>query len=278
MVAAGTLSRQWRLLQLLRGRRRLRFGLVLGAEGFDSEGASSSSWVRSPPSLSLSLPPSLTLAMWSPSSALARRSAATTTALLTTTRRAFGRSPVRPSFHFDTQALIERLEHQGLTREQATGLMGALAEVRPALSLRTRSSQQHPTRGRNGRHGSPRKPFLICFWPEQVIDESVTNMSAGMVPRSEQEKVCPTPSLSLSLSILSPLARSVPLRPRHVGFPQVTPVSPSSPLSRKPDGGDQRTWGRRVRGGWARDVGAQRVVGSGHARLGTSDVPAQTTP
>lgn len=46
-------------------------------------------------------------------------------------RRPFGLSPLRQSFHFDTQAFIERLEHEGLSRQQATGVMGALAEVRP---------------------------------------------------------------------------------------------------------------------------------------------------
>lgn len=45
-------------------------------------------------------------------------------------RRAFGASAPRPSFHFDTQTFIERLEREGLSRQQATGVMGALAEVR----------------------------------------------------------------------------------------------------------------------------------------------------
>lgn len=44
-------------------------------------------------------------------------------------RRSFASTLARPSFHFDTQAFIERLEREGLSRQQATGVMGALAEV-----------------------------------------------------------------------------------------------------------------------------------------------------
>lgn len=55
--------------------------------------------------------------------------APTRRAKLPVLRRSFASTLARPSFHFDTQAFIERLEREGLSRQQATGVMGALAEV-----------------------------------------------------------------------------------------------------------------------------------------------------
>lgn len=51
--------------------------------------------------------------------------------------------------HFDTQLLVERLQQNGMTSEQAEGVMKVLAEA---------------------------------------VDESVRNMEAGLVSKSEQEK------------------------------------------------------------------------------------------
>lgn len=54
-------------------------------------------------------------------------------------------------FHFDTHNFVQRLEHEGLNRAQAEGIMTAMAEV---------------------------------------IDESIRNMTHNMVTQAEQEKVC----------------------------------------------------------------------------------------
>lgn len=52
--------------------------------------------------------------------------------------------------HFDTHLFVQRLEKQGMTRNQAEGVMNVLAEV---------------------------------------IDESVKGMEVGLVSKAEQEKV-----------------------------------------------------------------------------------------
>ncbi|KZT70737.1 DUF1640-domain-containing protein [Daedalea quercina L-15889] len=55
----------------------------------------------------------------------------------------------RPNFHFDTHQFVQRLEHEGLNRQQAEGIMAAMAEV---------------------------------------IDESIRNMTSNMVTKADQEK------------------------------------------------------------------------------------------
>ena len=78
---------------------------------------------------------------------------------------AFHRTAVRLDFHFDTHHFVQRLEREGLNRQQAEGIMAAMAEV---------------------------------------IDESIRNMTANMVTKADQEKVCPpltfTPFVSSSLA------------------------------------------------------------------------------
>ncbi|OSD03037.1 DUF1640-domain-containing protein [Trametes coccinea BRFM310] len=64
-------------------------------------------------------------------------------------RRSFHASPARHDFHFDTHHFVQRLEREGLNREQAEGIMNAMAEV---------------------------------------IDESIRNMTSNMVTKAEQEK------------------------------------------------------------------------------------------
>ncbi|KAJ7623382.1 mitochondrial protein [Roridomyces roridus] len=63
--------------------------------------------------------------------------------------RAFSSTRPRHEFHFDTHHFVQRLEREGLSREQAEGIMTALAEV---------------------------------------IDESIRNMTSNMVTKAEQEK------------------------------------------------------------------------------------------
>lgn len=67
---------------------------------------------------------------------------------------AFHRTAARLDFHFDTHHFVQRLEREGLNRQQAEGIMAAMAEV---------------------------------------IDESVRNMTANMVTKADQEKVRPSP-------------------------------------------------------------------------------------
>jgi hypothetical protein len=55
------------------------------------------------------------------------------------------------NFHFDTHHFVQRLEKEGLNRQQAEGIMAAMAEV---------------------------------------IDESIRNMTSNMVTKADQEKVC----------------------------------------------------------------------------------------
>ena len=52
-------------------------------------------------------------------------------------------------FHFDTHHFVQRLEREGLNRQQAEGIMAAMAEV---------------------------------------VDESIRNMTANMVTKADQEK------------------------------------------------------------------------------------------
>jgi hypothetical protein len=59
-------------------------------------------------------------------------------------------SPRAQQFHFDTHYFVKRLEEEGLSRKQAVGIMTAL---------------------------------------EDTIDESIKNMVANLVTRTEQEKV-----------------------------------------------------------------------------------------
>jgi hypothetical protein len=59
----------------------------------------------------------------------------------------------RRLFHFDTHHFVQRLEREGLSRTQAEGIMGAIAEV---------------------------------------IDESIRNMKSNMVTKADQEKACYT--------------------------------------------------------------------------------------
>ncbi|KAF9449956.1 mitochondrial protein [Macrolepiota fuliginosa MF-IS2] len=63
--------------------------------------------------------------------------------------RSFSNSPKRSEFHFDTHHFVQRLEREGLKREQAEGIMTAMAEV---------------------------------------IDEAIRNMTSNMVTKAEQEK------------------------------------------------------------------------------------------
>jgi len=62
---------------------------------------------------------------------------------------AFHRTAARLDFHFDTHHFVQRLEREGLNRQQAEGIMAAMAEV---------------------------------------VDESVRNMTANMVTKADQEK------------------------------------------------------------------------------------------
>jgi len=64
--------------------------------------------------------------------------------------RAFSLSAVRSEYHFDTHHFVQRLEREGLTREQAEGIMSALSSV---------------------------------------IEESARNMTAHMVSKGDYEKV-----------------------------------------------------------------------------------------
>lgn len=65
--------------------------------------------------------------------------------------RSFTSTTKRSDFHFDTHHFVQRLEREGLKREQAEGIMTAMAEV---------------------------------------IDEAIRNMTSNMVTKSQQEKVC----------------------------------------------------------------------------------------
>jgi len=65
--------------------------------------------------------------------------------------RSFTSTTKRSDFHFDTHHFVQRLEREGLKREQAEGIMTAMAEV---------------------------------------IDEAIRNMTNNMVTKSQQEKVC----------------------------------------------------------------------------------------
>lgn len=69
---------------------------------------------------------------------------------------AFHRTAARLDFHFDTHHFVQRLEREGLNRQQAEGIMAAMAEV---------------------------------------IDESIRNMTANMVTKADQEKVHDPPSI-----------------------------------------------------------------------------------
>ena len=62
----------------------------------------------------------------------------------------FHRTAARLDFHFDTHHFVQRLEREGLNRQQAEGIMAGMAEV---------------------------------------IDESIRNMTANMVTKADQEKV-----------------------------------------------------------------------------------------
>ena len=64
--------------------------------------------------------------------------------------RAFRTSAARHDFHFDTHHFVQRLEREGLNRQQAEGIMSAMADV---------------------------------------IDESIRNMTSNMVTKADQEKV-----------------------------------------------------------------------------------------
>lgn len=64
--------------------------------------------------------------------------------------RSFGTSLRRGQYHFDTHHFVQRLEREGLSREQAEGIMSALASV---------------------------------------IEEAARNMTANMVTKAENEKV-----------------------------------------------------------------------------------------
>lgn len=65
-------------------------------------------------------------------------------------RQALHSTPYLAQYHFDTQALVSKLESEGLSRAQAVGITTAL---------------------------------------EDVVQESVRNMVANLVTRQEQEKV-----------------------------------------------------------------------------------------
>ena len=62
-------------------------------------------------------------------------------------------TPRRTDFHFDTHHFVQRLEREGLNRQQAEGIMSAMAEV---------------------------------------IDESIRNMTSNMVTKADQEKARPS--------------------------------------------------------------------------------------
>jgi hypothetical protein len=68
--------------------------------------------------------------------------------------RSFQTTARSSDFHFDTHHFVQRLEREGLKREQAEGIMSAMAEV---------------------------------------IDESIRNMTSNMVTKADQEKVCCIP-------------------------------------------------------------------------------------
>ncbi|KAG9312879.1 hypothetical protein JVU11DRAFT_6312 [Chiua virens] len=63
--------------------------------------------------------------------------------------RGFRMTATRHDFHFDTHHFVQRLEREGLNRQQAEGIMTAMAEV---------------------------------------IDESIRNMTSNMVTKADQEK------------------------------------------------------------------------------------------
>jgi hypothetical protein len=71
--------------------------------------------------------------------------------ILCSQARTFSSSSPRCDYHFDTHKFVERLEHEGLNRPQAEGIMMAMAEV---------------------------------------IDESIRSLTQNMVTKAEQEKVC----------------------------------------------------------------------------------------
>jgi hypothetical protein len=71
-------------------------------------------------------------------------------ALWTCVARPFHASSRHLEFHFDTHHFVQRLEREGFNRAQSEGIMSAL---------------------------------------EEVIDESVRNMTANMVTKADQEKV-----------------------------------------------------------------------------------------
>lgn len=71
-------------------------------------------------------------------------------ASLSVPKRALHSSMRNSNFHFDTHHFVQRLEREGLNRQQAEGIMTAIAEV---------------------------------------IDESIRNMTSNMVTKADQEKV-----------------------------------------------------------------------------------------
>ena len=71
---------------------------------------------------------------------------------------AFHRTAARLDFHFDTHHFVQRLEREGLNRQQAEGIMAAMAGV---------------------------------------IDESIRNMAANMVTKVDKGKVWPPPTILL---------------------------------------------------------------------------------
>ncbi|KAH8089212.1 DUF1640-domain-containing protein [Filobasidium floriforme] len=79
-----------------------------------------------------------------------RTAGPSTTRFLALSPRSFHSTSTTSDNHFDTHAFVERLAQQGLKREQAEGVMSALAEV---------------------------------------VDESITGMSRTMVTKAEQEKL-----------------------------------------------------------------------------------------
>ena len=88
---------------------------------------------------------------------VSRTAGPSTAHLLSMRRRSLHSSSPTNDNHFDTHAFVEKLAQQGLKREQAEGVMSALAEV---------------------------------------VDESITGMSRTMVTKAEQEKVSPCRRLS----------------------------------------------------------------------------------
>lgn len=90
--------------------------------------------------------------------------------------RAFASSSQLLAHHFDTHKFVRRLEEEGLTRNQAEGIMNAI---------------------------------------EGVMDESIRNMSAGFVTKAAQEKVTCTRTFSgityyLHFEWIMPLATLYP--------------------------------------------------------------------